>query len=247
MIRIFRTICVLAFVAGSPAAGQSLLEGPPPFANCGAVDAMFTPLDEILETGRLAAAAGALLERGAWVTLAAGWDSTGAPDSVAVAQTNTSDSTAREAARVLRLHMKPALPRFVVRREPGQPSRSVPAPRHLLVRVDAGTPALVRAGPPEECPPELERRSGVGLELGRLLREASRETRAALPRRAVMRLRVDAAGRVVERGFEERTGSPALDEIALAASRRMRFRPAYLNRTPVPVWVVVPLEMRVSP
>lgn len=231
----------------APAAGaQSLLEGSPaPECTAESDEFPLPAFSALADSAAAAAELGALLKPGEWVTLAVQWDSTGAPDSVGVAQSRAGGEAAGEAARLLRARVKAMPVRTQVVRLGSRAPRAVPIAWGVLVRAEAGAPPRVRVGKQEECRPDLLNRPEVGQAVNRQLARLDPALRRSLPRRAVLMMRIGPDGGVMERRFEERTGVPELDEVALAAARRMRFRPARLNRTPVPVWVTIPIDMQV--
>lgn len=70
--------------------------------------------------------------------------------------------------------------------------------------------------------------------------------RAGGEARAIIWLFIDTRGDVLKTVLRETSGRAEVDSVALRAGDYMRFEPAQLAGTPVPVWVQLPVRLRVQ-
>lgn len=69
---------------------------------------------------------------------------------------------------------------------------------------------------------------------------------AGVEGRTVLRLRIDASGRVDSVRLARSSGYRAFDSAALAAAPRLRFEPARRDGRPLAVWALLPVEFRLD-
>jgi protein TonB len=74
--------------------------------------------------------------------------------------------------------------------------------------------------------------------------EAAR--RAGVQGTTLLRIHIEADGRVSDVTVERSAGHQGLDQAAAAAVRRWRFEPALNSAGAVSVWALVPVEFRIS-
>lgn len=103
-----------------------------------------------------------------------------------------------------------------------RPDRSAPE-----TEAEPLTPARYRRNPAPDYPPEARRRREEGVVL--------------------LRVTVDARGRVETAEVAQSSGSDLLDEAARKAVRRWEFEPARRGRKAVPSTVTVPVRFRLEP
>ena len=70
--------------------------------------------------------------------------------------------------------------------------------------------------------------------------------RAGGEARAILWLFINARGDVLKTVLRESSGRAEVDSVALRTGHEMRFQPARLAGAPVPVWVQMPIRMRVQ-
>jgi len=69
-----------------------------------------------------------------------------------------------------------------------------------------------------------------------------RSRRAGETGQALVRVLIDTGGRATQVGVQKSTGHPALDDEALSAVRKARFRPYIEGGIAQPVWVLIPIN-----
>jgi hypothetical protein len=123
----------------------------------------------------------------------------------------------------------------------------------MLVRLDSGDSIRWRIGNEEECAPVLANRSEIARSLQdglyqvlRVEPGAERALSTEEARSLRMWVFIDTLGAVQNVRPVQILQHRALDSLAIATSRQMRFRPAFHNRRPVPVWIAIPLGFRLS-
>jgi len=147
-----------------------------------------------------------------------------------------------------------ATPPPAVREEPRLPAtlRRLPVPLPRRARAPEPAPPPRTPEPPAARPPLPERAGGLFV--------AARPTRGACPPpaypeearlrgvegRAILRLSIDATGRVASAELVESSGSASLDAAALDAARGWRFEPATLDGRPCPSSLRIPVRFVLS-
>lgn len=135
------------------------------------------------------------------------------------------------------------------RRVPRRVAKATPRRRPPPSDTDAGKrPAKGRqvAALPGRKKSFTPPRYGVGGGVNRPPAYPRRARRLGWEGRVVLRVRVDARGRVKTVNLGRSSGYDILDRAALAAVRGWRFSPATRGATPVAAWVEVPIRFRLT-
>lgn len=121
--------------------------------------------------------------------------------------------------------------------------RASAEPFHLSVLLEGMLPRLPRdtGEVASEQLPELANPSQLRAYLTNVARTHPSSTDGTVDVRSLVRVYVDERGQVVL--VEARpTGDPFIDVHLTSIGHAMRFRPARVNRRPVPVWIAMPLH-----
>lgn len=113
---------------------------------------------------------------------------------------------------------------------------SIHARLHARVKVSLDSAPRFQVGRSESCRPELANRD----EISRVLSAAN--SQAQRSGRTVVLVLVTETGRVAETKIQESSGGDMIDGLAIGVARAMRFKPAMIDYTPVPVWVAIPVR-----
>jgi len=196
------------------------------------------PPEAIMDVAALRGALAGKLPEGTHATLAASFDSTGAPAGVRLLETGGTGMAGGLPGQV-----QERLRTLDMAAYGGSRARS----RTYLVRLERAGTLGVSVGHSEECRPDtMDRRESARLlsvELGRAL-----DRRVLLPegrQEGEVSMRVGIYGRVSEVRIRNGSGHAGVDTILARAAMQFRFRPALLNREPVPVWVSQRLRLNV--
>lgn len=188
---------------------------PPPGQSCQAGGGDFA-LPTVLDSARAVAAIAALAPADGALLLSVATDSAGA-----VTRFRRIDATVPEPdAAALERALQPLV------RGPDRRGR-------LLVETADGEAARIAVGPSQHCRPAYLNQDEVSRALTRAYLDHGRTGSAEVW------MFVDTAGAVEKSQINSGSGDLLLDLAILSASKLTRFRPALLDRQPVPVWVAV--------
>lgn len=113
----------------------------------------------------------------------------------------------------------------------------------VLLRVDAGNPPALRVGRSEECPPALTNSFAVTSYVQQAFADFVRANPVhRRPATVMVRMWVDHTGAVQSAEVTRSSAITQIQEIARHAALRAQFQPAMVNRTPVGVWVTLPIQ-----
>jgi TonB family protein len=203
---------------------------PPPGQKCSVSKKPLPAPGDLFDTAALGHAVASLGSRGSVVAALAFWPADTAwheeygprPDSLVIVETTLPDSLRGP----IRAALLEALQRRIAER--------------LLIRIDLNEAARLRLAPALECPAAVRSKADVGRYAAAL------QSFGAPPGRAVVQFLVRPDGSLTAFKVQIPSGDPDFDRAALSTVQLLRFKPALINRIPVPGLVRFPVEVRIT-